>query len=162
MTHPALRDPDNEMNEKNECCGGGCCSPGVEVEDTVDGWTAVPYGLAAAGEVESVTSVVYDPRTARHPQSQRFHDILDECKALHDKKQQDYGRDSDPFANVRGSSDWGMDAWVGSMVRANDKIRRLQQYNKKGTLANEGVADAFMDLINYAAIAMVLWEEDQA
>ena len=96
---------------------------------------------------------------SRHPQSQRFHDILDECKSLHDRKQQDYGRDTDPFANVRGSTDWDMPAWVGAMVRANDKIRRLQQYNKKGTLANEGVADAFMDLINYAAIAMVLWEE---
>lgn len=97
---------------------------------------------------------------ARHPQSQRFHDILDQCKALHDKKQQDYGRDSDPFANVRGSTEWGMEAWVGSMIRAHDKIRRLQQYARKGYLANEGVADAFMDLINYAGIAMVLWEEE--
>ncbi len=146
---PALRDPDNEQNEKNDCCGG-CCDP--RVEDTVDGWTVVKPDSYVFGPVGF---------PVRHPQSQRFHDILDDCKALHDKKQQDYGRDTDPFANVRGSADWDMPAWVGAMVRANDKIRRLQQYNKKGTLANEGVADAFMDLINYAAIAMVLWEEGQ-
>jgi hypothetical protein len=96
-----------------------------------------------------------------HPLSQRFCEILDECKELHRKKQADYGREHDPFANVRGSQEWGIESWVGSMVRATDKIRRLQQYAKKGHLMNEGVEDAFKDLINYTAIAMVLWEEEQ-
>lgn len=97
----------------------------------------------------------------RHPNSQRFHQILTELGELHDRKQQDYGRDSDPFANVRGSEDWGMPAWVGAMVRATDKVRRLQTYARKGELANESVEDAFMDLAVYAVIAMVLWEQDQ-
>ncbi len=96
----------------------------------------------------------------RHPNSQRFHDILAQLGELHDRKQADYGKGDDPFANVRGSSDWNMPAWVGAMVRANDKIRRLQQYARTGTLANEGVEDAFMDLAVYAVIAMVLWEEE--
>ena len=43
-------------------------------------------------------------------------------------KQDDYGRGNDPFANVRASSDWGIPAWVGSMVRLNDKVKRLQSF----------------------------------
>lgn len=148
-------------------------------EDTIDGWTAVPpalsdpdneaneqqlqlmYSCACNPDVMCTRSCMKQDAPARHPNSQRFHDILVMLGDLHDKKQKDYGRGDDPFANVRGSEEWGMPAWVGAMVRANDKIRRLQQYARTGTLANEGVEDAFLDLAVYAVIAMVLWEQDQ-
>lgn len=39
----------------------------------------------------------------RHPNSARFHEILEELGALHDKKQMDYGRADDPFANINAS-----------------------------------------------------------
>ena len=100
--------------------------------------------------------------TERHPSSQRFHDLLKECGDLHDQKQRDYGRDHDPFANVRASEAWGMPGWVGAMVRATDKVRRLQTYARKGELANESVQDAFLDLAVYALIGLVLWEEENA
>src|SRR5207245_10917894 len=45
---------------------------------------------------------------ARHPNSARFHQILKELGELHDKKQADYGRGDDPFANVRASTEWGV------------------------------------------------------
>lgn len=105
--------------------------------------------------------VMSTPLTLRHPNSQRFHDILLALGELHDRKQADYGRGDDPFANVRGSTEWGMPGWVGAMVRAQDKTRRLQQYARTAKLENEGVADSFMDLAVYAIIAMVLWEQDQ-
>src|SRR3954469_17715722 len=70
--------------------------------------------------------------TERHPNSARFHSLLAEAGELHDKKQADYGRDQDPFANVRSSSEWGVDSWVGAMVRLNDKVKRLQSLAKKG------------------------------
>ena len=35
----------------------------------------------------------------------RFHEILAELGALHDKKAADYGRDDDPLANVRAASE---------------------------------------------------------
>src|SRR5690242_20476207 len=44
---------------------------------------------------------------SRHPNSQRFHDILAELGELHDRKQADYGRGDDPFANVRASEEIG-------------------------------------------------------
>lgn len=88
--------------------------------------------------------------------------MLAEAGDLHDMKQADYGRGDDPFANVRSSSEWGMAAWVGAMVRATDKIKRLQTYARKGELANESVLDSFMDLAVYALIGRVLFEQEDA
>lgn len=91
--------------------------------------------------------------------STRFHEILKELGDLHELKNKDYGREGDPYANVRGSLDWGVPAWVGAMVRATDKVKRLQQYVRSGTLANEGVEDSLRDLAVYAIIGLVLWQE---
>lgn len=88
-----------------------------------------------------------------------FNDILAEMQALHDKKAADYGRDEDPFANVRASEDFNVPGWQGCLIRANDKMRRLQTYSKKGKLANEGVEDSLLDLAVYSVIALVLWRE---
>lgn len=98
----------------------------------------------------------------KHPLSEQFHRYLTEAGELHDAKQEDYGLDSDPFANVRASSEWGIPAWQGAMIRANDKIRRLQTFARKGQLRNESVIDAFMDLAVYAIIARILYEEELA
>lgn len=95
----------------------------------------------------------------RHPNSQRFHDLLAEAADLHDMKQGDYGRDEDPFANVRASEDWNVPAWVGAMVRLTDKVRRLQSLARRGSLNNEAAIDSFMDIAVYALIARILYEE---
>ena len=91
----------------------------------------------------------------------RVKEVFEELVALHDKKQSDYGREHDPFANVRASSEWGLPPWVGAMVRANDKMKRLQKAARGGTMANESVVDSFDDLIVYTAIAKVLYLEEQ-
>jgi len=125
----------------------------------------IPPFLAKQQQVQQTVQVplspVYLPEfKPRHPLSQRFHEILKQLGGLHDKKQQDYGRDNDPFANVRSTQDWGQPAWVGAMIRAQDKLKRLQAYAAKGTLANEGVEDSFLDLAVYSIIGLVLWEEE--
>lgn len=102
--------------------------------------------------------MVYD-QPARHPLAQRFHDLLAEMGRMHDKKQADYGRDHDPFANVRATEDWGHPAWVGAMIRATDKLKRLQKVAKGSSLSNEGAMDSMMDLAVYALIALVMYEE---
>lgn len=102
-----------------------------------------------------------EAKAPRHPSSQKFHDFCDAMKAMHDKKQQDYGRANDPFANVRSTEEWGQPAWVGAMIRATDKMRRLQKVAAGGTLANEGVEDSFMDLAVYAIIGLVLYQESK-
>ena len=94
-----------------------------------------------------------------HPASKRFYDHLLEAALLHRDKQRDYGKETDPFANVRASEEWGIPGWVGCMVRANDKIRRLQTLATEGTLTNEAAKDSFIDLAVYALIGLCLYEE---
>jgi len=89
----------------------------------------------------------------------RFHALLAEIAELHDKKQQDYGRTADPFANVRATEEWGMPGWVGAMMRLNDKVRRLQKFAQVGSLANESAEDSMRDIAVYALIALILYRE---
>lgn len=101
-----------------------------------------------------------------HPNSFRFHQLLDIMGETHDLKQADYGRADDPFANVRASEDFGMPGWVGALVRANDKMRRLQKAasqvlaGEPVNMALDGPLDDLLDLAVYAVIARVLYEED--
>lgn len=99
---------------------------------------------------------------SRHPKSARFHEILKELGNLHDRKQQDYGRSDDPFSNITASLDWGIPPHVGSLLRMNDKVRRLQSWVVNGKLANEGAADSMRDIAVYAIIALVQLEELEA
>ena len=89
----------------------------------------------------------------------RFENILSEMKALHDKKQKDYGSKADPFANVRASEHFGIPAWLGAVIRANDKMSRIKSFAERGVLANEPIEDSLIDLANYAVIALVLYRE---
>lgn len=100
-----------------------------------------------------------DAQPDRHPGSARFHQLLAEIGALHDQKQQDYGSDKDPFANVRASERWGVAAWAGAMMRADDKVARLRNFARKGVLANESAEDSMRDIAVYALIALVLYEQ---
>ncbi len=112
------------------------------------------------------TGIVADPQPEQ-PESEekragdpRFHAVLKEMGDTHDRKQQDYGTDGDPFANLRASADFGVRPWVGAYVRLNDKITRVKSFIRKGTLANESIEDSLLDIATYAAIALVLYRED--
>lgn len=109
-----------------------------------------------------VFTTVSDIRAAIFPRGDaRFHTTLSAIGRLHDRKQADYGQHLDPFANIRGSAEWGIPPWIGAMARANDKLRRLQKFAKEGKLANESAEDSFLDLAVYALIAYVLYREDK-
>ena len=108
-------------------------------------------------------NVVSASATAAVPsRNQRFHDLLAYVGELHDRKQADYGRTGDPFANVKASAEFGISPWIGCMIRANDKMRRLQKFAISGVLQNETVYDSFLDLAVYALIAYLLYEEDES
>jgi hypothetical protein len=83
-----------------------------------------------------------------------FDSILKEVVALHDKKSKDYGRPTDPYYNIRGSEDFGIPSWVGAVMRANDKMKRLQVAASGKALANESVEDSLLDMITYLTIAL--------
>lgn len=91
----------------------------------------------------------------------RFLAALDEVRAMHMRKSEDYGSSlsGDPLANIRASEDYGIPAWIGAMIRAGDKVHRIKEFARKGSLANEGVKDSLLDLAAYALIAYVLYME---
>lgn len=94
-----------------------------------------------------------------HPGSLAFYEKLVACAELHSKKQKDYGREQDPFANVRSADEFDIPPWKGAILRGNDKMSRLKTFSRTGTLCNEGVEDSFLDLAVYSLIALVLFEQ---
>lgn len=99
---------------------------------------------------------IIDPSYGDH----RFADKLFKMWELHCKKGNDYGSGEDFLANLRASERFGIPAWIGALVRANDKIIRLENAAKGVELANESVEDGFMDLACYALLALILFEEE--
>jgi hypothetical protein len=93
--------------------------------------------------------------------SELFHHELKQLGELHDSKQADYGRPDDPFANVRASDEFGIDPWIGCMIRANDKMRRIQTYAKGNQLKHESVEDSLRDMAVYSLIALCLYSEQR-
>ena len=92
--------------------------------------------------------------------SQRFLDLLDEMRRLHESKSQDYGSETDPLANIRQGAEFvGIEPWRGCMVRIADKVQRLKTYCRTGRLVHEGVRDTLLDLSAYSLLAIVLFDE---
>lgn len=102
------------------------------------------------------------PGTVPEPGHPEFLRLLAEMKELHQRKAADYGRGADQFANVRAGAEFGVPAWVGVMIRANDKMHRVKSFLQNGSLKNESVEDSLKDLAAYALIALVLYREEQA
>lgn len=91
-----------------------------------------------------------------------FEMILDEMRDLHRKKSADYGSGEDPLANIRASERFGIPAWVGAVIRGNDKMSRIISFVMKGKLENESIEDSLMDLAVYSMIALQLYREQKA
>lgn len=111
-----------------------------------------------ASVMEAWGKALCKPKVGGDP---RFHAILDEMRAMHERKSADYGQGEDPLANVRASKEFGVPAWVGCMVRANDKVIRIKSMVKNGKLENESVEDSLIDLAAYAILSLVLYREEK-
>jgi hypothetical protein len=88
-----------------------------------------------------------------------FQKLLEEIRILHDKKEKDYGSLEDPLHNVRVAAEFGVEPWVGTMIRLSDKVQRTKTLARRGTLENEGAEDAFKDIAVYALLALYLYRE---
>ena len=79
------------------------------------------------------------------------------------KKNSDYTSGGGPFANFEASADFGVDPLVGLCLRMQDKWKRVQSYVKTGELLvdNEGIEDAFKDLIGYSCAALGMLKDRQ-
>lgn len=90
-----------------------------------------------------------------------FEGVIEEVLEMHRRKGADYGNKDDFFANVSASSEWGIPPWVGAMMRANDKIVRLQSAARGSTLQNEGIEDSLLDIATYSVIALCLFRREK-
>lgn len=91
----------------------------------------------------------------------KFAEVLAKMQQLHDSKAADYtGTRAD---NLDASAAWGIPAWVGCLIRAEDKLARLKTFVERGHLLNESVEDSLIDNAVYAVLAVVkYWEEIEA
>jgi hypothetical protein len=110
---------------------------------------------------EEMQPLCGDGLTREQPStSQRFLDLLDEMRRLHESKSKDYGSETDPLANIRQGAEFvGIEPWRGCMVRIADKVQRLKTYCRTGRLVHEGVRDTLLDLSAYSLLAIVLFDE---
>jgi hypothetical protein len=81
----------------------------------------------------------------------QLENIQSKAKNLFIKKNKDYG---DAFAEY---------GTIGVLVRIGDKIKRAQSITSKGInlVDDEGIKDTLLDLHNYAAMALMLIEENE-
>jgi hypothetical protein len=91
-----------------------------------------------------------------HPE---FYRALELMADTHERKSHDYGSGADPLANCRASEAFGVPAWVGVLIRANDKVTRVKSFLERGALVNESLEDALLDNAVCAVIALVLYRE---
>jgi|SRR3990172_5226842 len=132
-------------------------SPGADAEVAYAQEIGVPVFEADDPPDFDVFAAAVPPRQYG---DERFHNLLYSLGRLHDRKQADYGSDGDPFANVRASEDFGVRPWVGALVRLNDKVTRLKNFARTGTLSNEGAVDSMLDISVYALIGKILLDEE--
>lgn len=92
--------------------------------------------------------------------SPEFEAVIREVLDMHRRKGADYGTKEDFFANVSASANWGINPWVGAMMRVSDKVARLQSAAKGSTLKNEGIEDSLLDIATYAIIAVCLFRRE--
>lgn len=122
-------------------------STGARLEVNVARWLGIPvYDYVSRAPISH----------GGHPEFLR---ALGELEELHRSKAVGYGTNDDPLANCRASEAFGVPAWVGTMVRANDKMHRIQRAAGGVTLTHEGVDDSLIDLAAYALIGLVLHRE---
>ena len=82
---------------------------------------------------------------------QKMSEIQSEALTLFSKKNRDYG---DSFATY-GS--------IGVIIRMCDKVNRLKTIDKRGIrfVDDESLRDTLLDLHNYAAMAIMLMDENK-
>ena len=83
----------------------------------------------------------------------QFIEIQEKCREVFRKKNSDYG---DAFAKQ---------GIVGIFVRISDKLSRYTNITKKSieiSVEDETLIDTLLDLHNYAAMALILLEEDKS
>ena len=91
----------------------------------------------------------------------KFRQVLEDLYKLYASKNADYSSELDPFYNLRKSVSKGVPAWIGALIRADDKTGRIETFIQRGKLNNESVEDSLIDRCVYDIMALILYREEQ-
>jgi len=83
--------------------------------------------------------------------------IFASCASLAERKNSDYASANDALENFRDFGTYGI------IVRMSDKFKRVKNVAEKSgsiSVLDESLSDTLMDIINYAAIAIIMGRED--
>ena len=94
-----------------------------------------------------------------------FNEILEECKAIHDKKEHDYAKMEDPFSNFRFAARLAEEFTnpidkVFATIIGIKEARLIELRNGKEP-KNESVRDNHLDLINYCILWLDYWDREK-
>ena len=95
-----------------------------------------------------------------HP---RFYKILEELAIIHSTKNHDYAQAKSPLSNLTRSERIGVPAWIGCLIRMQDKFDRIENFAKQRNLAiaDETITDTLNDLANYSILCRILYDESK-
>lgn len=150
-----------EEHEAEDSLQAATCLSDEDLQQQIDEHHLHRAGLTQDELDEALERLAGDGIThVQRPGSLPFLELLEEVRALHLSKSQDYGSQSDPLANIRQGAEFvGIEPWRACMVRIADKIQRLRTYCQTGRLVHEGVRDTLLDLSAYSLLAIVLFDE---
>lgn len=100
----------------------------------------------------------------------RVIEILQLCINLYKAKASDYNHPTrggeDALANFKVSEELGVPPYLGALVRLSDKWERVKTLTYKmnvtkteSAVKDESIKDTLMDMVNYSAIVLALYEE---
>lgn len=88
-----------------------------------------------------------------------FTQVVSELENIAESKGSDYGDGVDALADFVSSKEFGIDPWLNTILRINQKMNRLKSFTRKGDLKNESVDDSLKDIAVYAIHALRLYRE---
>lgn len=85
--------------------------------------------------------------------------LVDEILKLHESKNSDYAKDSDPLSNLRRCQAFGIEPFKGVLVRLTDKWSRIEELAGGKTPKHESLRDSLIDNAVYSLLAVLLLDE---
>lgn len=88
--------------------------------------------------------------------SAKFHELINKCKEIHDKKSADYASEANPFSNFERAAQ--ISSWFQSdndkvfAILVGVKLARLAELLSGKEPKNESIEDSFLDLSNYCLL----------
>ena len=89
--------------------------------------------------------------------TEEFAAIMDEMKAIHEKKNNDYSGE-DYLSNFTASKRMGITPWKATLFRIQDKVSRLENFCLFDNLKvkEETIEDTLLDLATYTILCLIL------